>query len=82
MNTLLRAIERGDGEAAYDASTAHIRRVSELAQKRSGDSPNRTNCPANVTQNRLRAVFLTVESPARACARLWYSIIPSRWACP
>ncbi|WP_244817441.1 GntR family transcriptional regulator [Caballeronia sp. Lep1P3] len=36
MNTLLRAIERGDGEAAYDASTAHIRRVSELAQEALG----------------------------------------------
>jgi GntR family transcriptional regulator, trigonelline degradation regulator len=33
MNTLLAAIEKGDGNAAYEASAAHIRRVSELAQE-------------------------------------------------
>jgi GntR family transcriptional regulator, trigonelline degradation regulator len=33
MNTLLAAIERKDGAAAFEASSAHIRRVSELAQQ-------------------------------------------------
>jgi DNA-binding GntR family transcriptional regulator len=33
MNTLLAAIERGDGVAAFNASTAHIQRVSQLAQE-------------------------------------------------
>ena len=32
MNALLAAIERGDGAAAFKASTAHIQRVSQLAQ--------------------------------------------------
>jgi DNA-binding GntR family transcriptional regulator len=36
MNTLLAAIERRDGAAAFDASVAHIRRVSELAQQALG----------------------------------------------
>jgi GntR family transcriptional regulator, trigonelline degradation regulator len=36
MNTLMAAIERGDGAAAYEASSAHIRRVSELAQQALG----------------------------------------------
>lgn len=36
MNTLLAAIERKDGAAAFDASVAHIRRVSQLAQEALG----------------------------------------------
>ncbi|WP_133645514.1 GntR family transcriptional regulator [Paraburkholderia flava] len=36
MNTLLAAIERKDGTAAFDASVAHIRRVSQLAQEALG----------------------------------------------
>ncbi|SAK91906.1 GntR family transcriptional regulator [Caballeronia calidae] len=33
MNALLEAIERGDGDAAFEASAAHIRRVAGLAQQ-------------------------------------------------
>ncbi|SAK89183.1 GntR family transcriptional regulator [Caballeronia pedi] len=32
MNALLEAIERRDGDAAFEASAAHIRRVADLAQ--------------------------------------------------
>jgi DNA-binding GntR family transcriptional regulator len=40
MNALLDAIERGDGAAASEASAAHIRRASELAQKALSQLPD------------------------------------------